>query len=77
MTTAVRVFVNEQPVDVPPGAELRVAVAALDPALAAALGDGRAYATDGVGRRVQPSEPVVAGTIIRVVLSSRQAVDRS
>ncbi|MBI3981785.1 MAG: hypothetical protein HY337_02660 [Gemmatimonadetes bacterium] len=71
--TTIRVFVNEQPVDVLPGAELRVAVAALDPALAAALGDGRAYATDGVGRQVQPSEPVVTGTIIRVVLSSRKS----
>jgi hypothetical protein len=72
MTPPVRVFVNERAVDVPPGTDLHGAIAVLDPALAEALVDGRAYATDGVGRPVAPTEPVAAGSIIRVVVSARK-----
>ncbi|HWP38630.1 MAG TPA: hypothetical protein VNL18_13855 [Gemmatimonadales bacterium] len=75
MMQLIRVFVNERPVDVAPGADLTAAVAALDPSLAAALADGRAYATDGVGRPIAGTEPVVAGAIIRVVRSARKAAE--
>jgi hypothetical protein len=68
--TPVRVFVNERPVEVDPGGSLRAAVTALDPELARALDEGRAYATDGVGRPVSVSDPLVAGAIIRVIRSA-------
>jgi hypothetical protein len=74
MTPPIRVFVNQRPVDVTPGTDLTAAVAALDPELAAALKEGRAYATDGVGRPIALAQPVVAGSIIRVVLSSRRGM---
>ena len=71
MSDGVRVFVNEQPVIVVPGATIREAVLAFDPALTAALRDGRGYVTDGVGRPVEPSGSVEPGAIFRVILSAR------
>jgi adenosine deaminase len=72
MSEQLRVFVNQAPVSVPAGSTVLEAVAAGDPALARALGEGRAYVTDGVGREVDPSSPVAAGTILRVVRSARR-----
>ena len=74
MTDAVRVFVNEQPVNVAPGSSIRDAVAAFDPALAERLAAGGAYVTDGVGRRAAPNDAVSSGAIIRVVVSVRPPV---
>lgn len=71
--TAVRVFVNERPVEVAAGAAVRAAVEVLDPALAEALDRGRAYATDGVGRPLDATAPVAAGAIVRVIMSARRA----
>lgn len=70
----IRVFVNERPVTVAPGATVRDAVAELDGELADLLARGAAYATDGVGRPVDGGDPVgEAGAILRVVVSARAA----
>jgi hypothetical protein len=72
VTHRLRVYVNERPVDVEGGATVRAAVAAADAALAAALADGRAYATDGRGIRIAPDAALAAGAIVRVVVSARR-----
>ena len=66
-----RVYVNERPVDVAPGASAAAAVRAADPELGAAVTAGAAYLTDGRGVRIEPDAPVAAGTILRVVRSTR------
>ncbi len=73
MSGTVRAFINERAVTVPGGTSLRDAVAQRDPALAAALADGTAYATDGVGRRLDPTTTLTAGAIVRIVRSVRVA----
>jgi hypothetical protein len=73
MTDPVRVFVDERPVEAPAGATVAAAVSADDPDLAAALRDGRAYVTDGVGRPIDPGTPVFPGAIVRVVRSARRS----
>jgi hypothetical protein len=45
-----------------------------DPDLAAAVSDGRAYVTDGVGRPIEPTSSVEPGAILRVVVSARRGV---
>jgi len=72
MTDRIRVFVNEQPVEVAAGSTVRAAVEAFDAALAAALDEPGNYVTDGVGRRVEADGPLVAGSILRVVRSARR-----
>ncbi|HET7600208.1 MAG TPA: hypothetical protein VFK09_07930 [Gemmatimonadales bacterium] len=72
MSEPVRVYVNERPVEVEPGATVRAAVAAADAALAAALDQGRAYATDGRGIRIGPERTLSTGAIVRVVLAARR-----
>lgn len=66
-----RVFVNEQPLEVAPGLSLRDAVARFDAGMGRALDEGAAYLTDGVGRTVDPAGPVAEGGIVRVVVSAR------
>jgi hypothetical protein len=68
----IRVYVNERPVDLPRGADVRAAVAASDPALGEALAHGRAHVADGRGIRVDPAAPLTAGAILRVVVSARR-----
>jgi hypothetical protein len=68
----VTVFVNERPVRVSSPGDLAAAVRAADPTLATALDDGRAYLTDGRGIACGPTDSVVAGAIIRVVISARR-----
>lgn len=72
MSQPVRVFVDARPVDVPADSTVAAAAAAGDPALAAALRDGLAYVTDGVGRAIDPSTTVFPGAIYRVVRSARR-----
>ena len=76
MTDDVRVFVNERPVSVAPGARVRDAVAAFDASLAEKLTSGAAYVTDGVGRPAQPDGGIEPGAIIRVIVTARRP-DRS
>jgi adenosine deaminase len=78
---SVRVFVNERPVDVPRGATVRDAVAALDRSLADLLsadgGGTGAYVTDGVGRPVDAGDPIPeAGAVLRVVVTARRGPPR-
>jgi len=73
----IRVFVNERPVSVAPGARVRDAVEQLDHELAELVGRGAAYVTDGVGRPVDGGDPVgEGGAIFRVVVSARQGPPR-
>jgi adenosine deaminase len=66
-----RMFVNERPVDVAPGATVRDAVAALDRELAELVATAAAYVTDGVGRIVDAEDSVgEAGGVLRVVVSA-------
>lgn len=71
MSSPVRIFVDERPRSVATGASVREAVAGDDPELAAALAQGRAYVTDGVGRPLDPATTVFPGAILRVVRSAR------
>jgi adenosine deaminase len=74
---ALRVFVNERPVDVARGATVRDAVAALDQSLADLLAGDAAYVTDGVGRAVDAGAPVgEAGAVLRVVVTARRGPPR-
>ena len=73
MTETLRVFVNEHPVEVARGAAVRDAVARHDRALADLLVGDAAYVTDGVGRRLDPADPVgEAGAVFRVVVTARR-----
>jgi adenosine deaminase len=73
----IRVFVNERPVSVAPGARVRDAVELLDRELAELVGRGAAYVTDGVGRPVDAGEAVgEGGAIFRVVVSARRGPPR-
>jgi adenosine deaminase len=64
-----RVFVNERPVDVPRGATVRDAVAALDRGLADLVAAAAAYVTDSVGRPIDAGDRVgEAGGVFRVVV---------
>src|SRR5256885_7350194 len=73
----IRVFVNERPVSVAPGARVRDAVEQLDHGLADLVARGAAYVTDGVGRPVDGGDPVgEGGAIFRVVVSARQGPPR-
>ena len=72
-----RVFVNERPVDVAPGATVQDAVAALDRGLADLLTTAAAYVTDGVGRIVDAADPVgEAGGVFRVVVAAGRGPPR-
>jgi hypothetical protein len=68
-----RVFVNATPIDVEPGTEVRGAVEAHDPDLAARLAAGAAYVTDARGIELPGTAPLEAGSILRVVVSARRA----
>ena len=67
------VFINDRLVSVEPGGTAAAAVTVADPPLGRAVLEGRAYLTDGRGIRLEPDVPVGPGTIIRVIVSARQA----
>lgn len=75
MPEAIRVFVNERAVSVPPGAAVLDAVRALDPGLAERLAAGRAYATDARGVPVESAAPLGAGAILRVIVPARRGAE--
>jgi hypothetical protein len=72
MTEPIRIFVDERPLNAAPGSSVLQAVAGDAAELAAALREGRAYVTDGVGRPIEPSATVFPGAIYRVVHSARR-----
>jgi hypothetical protein len=67
VTAALRVFVDERPMEVPPGCTVLAAVAAFSTEVADAIREGTAYVTDGVGRSTDPSKQVSQGEILRIV----------
>jgi adenosine deaminase len=72
-----RVFVNEQAVEVPRGAAVRDAVAAADAGLARLLASEGAFVTDAAGRPIDAGDPVgEAGAVFRVVVSARRGGPR-
>ena len=74
---ALRVFVNDRPVEVARGATLWDAVRELDRGLADMLENGAAYLTDGVGRTLDAGDAIrEAGQIYRVVVSARRGPPR-
>jgi len=77
MSEALRVFVNERPVDVARGATVRDVVRRFDAALADLLDGGAAYVTDAVGRPLDAGDPVrEAGAVFRVVVTARRTEPR-
>ena len=68
----IRVFVNATPVDVEPGADVRDALRACDPALEASVISGAAYVTDARGIELPLDVRLAAGAILRVVVSARR-----
>ncbi len=77
MGDALRIFVNEKPVEVARGATIRDAVATHDRALAELLASDGAHVTDAVGRTVDAGDPVgEAGAVYRVVVSARRGPPR-
>jgi hypothetical protein len=70
-----RVFVNAVPLEVGKGADVRAAVRALDPDLERKLAIGTAFVTDARGIEVTPDATLVEGSILRVVVSARRAVE--
>jgi hypothetical protein len=72
MAGELRVYVNERPVVLPPGARARDAIAAADPGLKAASEAGELVATDGRGIALDLDAPLENGAILRAMRSSRQ-----
>ena len=75
MPTELRCFVNERPVSLAPGATVRDAVQAFDPALAEKVVAGGAYVTDARALRVPADHTLTGGAILRVIVSARAQVD--
>jgi hypothetical protein len=73
LTDPVRIFVDERALTAAPGTSVLDALMGDNPDLVAALREGRAYVTDGVGRPIDPAVTVFPGAIYRVVRSARRA----
>jgi hypothetical protein len=63
----ITIFVNERSAAVPSGVTVEEAITTMDTKLGADVASGRAYVTDGVGRRLAITSAVFAGAIYRVV----------
>ena len=72
MTDAIRVYVNGRGVDVPAGAAAIDAVRASDSAAADQVVAGDRALTDSRGLPLEPSEVLVAGSIVRIVSGRRR-----
>lgn len=72
MSDPIRIFVNATPLDVPPGASVRVALEIHDAALAARADAGAALVTDARGLALPLESPLGAGAILRVVVRARR-----
>jgi hypothetical protein len=70
-----RVFVNGRPIDVASGTDVRGAIVAHDPSLAARVAAGTAYVTDARGIELAGDAPLEAGSILRVVVSARRPAE--
>ena len=72
MSASIRAFVNGRPINVAPNSTILDVVTNSAPELRDALEAGRAYVTDGVGRRVPLTQTVVPGLILRIVRTARK-----
>jgi hypothetical protein len=72
MTATIRVFVNAVAIDLPVGSDVCAAVRALDEAIAEKVSSGAAYVTDGRGIEISSDSPLVAGAILRIIVSARR-----
>jgi hypothetical protein len=63
----IRVFVDERPVCIAPGATVLDAVAAQSHQAAQNLKSGKGHVTDGVVRALNLRSPVEAGMIVRTI----------
>ena len=72
MSALIRAFVDERPISVAPNSTVLDVVTDSAPDLRDALASGRAYVTDGVGRRISLTQQVVPGLILRVVKTARK-----
>ncbi|MEP6571415.1 MAG: hypothetical protein ABJD11_01930 [Gemmatimonadota bacterium] len=71
MNSTLPVFVDGRALEVQAGATVHDALAAYDGLLAARIVEGSAYVTDGRGIRLEADAHLAAGSILRVVRSSR------
>ena len=72
MTDSIRAYVNGHGVDVPAGASAIDAVRVWDSAAAAEVIAGDRALTDSRGLPLEPSSPLVAGSIVRIVSGRRR-----
>jgi hypothetical protein len=72
MSGPIRVFVNAVPVDVAPGTDVRGAILAHDPEMAASAASGAALVTDARGIELPLDGVLTAGSIVRVVVRARR-----
>ena len=72
MTDSIRAYVNGHGVDVPAGASAIDAVRIWDGAAADQVVAGVRALTDSRGLPLEPSSPLVAGSIVRIVSGRRR-----
>jgi hypothetical protein len=72
MSDVIRAYVNGKGVDVPAGATAIDAVRAFDADVADQVMAGERALTDSRGLPLEPSEPMVGGSIMRVVSGRRR-----
>jgi hypothetical protein len=72
-----RVFLNAMPLDLAPGATVREAIEAHDPAMAEQVAAGRARVTDARGIDLPLDAPLSAGSILRVIVTARRPAEDS
>lgn len=72
MTGSIRAYVNGRGVDVPEGASAIDAVRIWDSATADQVVAGERALTDSRGLPLEPSSPLVAGSIVRIVSGRRR-----
>ena len=66
-----RIFINEQPVEAPDGADALSAVRGFDAGMARGIEAGAGYITDGRAIRLTGQEKLSPGDILRVVMTRR------
>jgi hypothetical protein len=72
MTESIRAYVNGHGVDVPAGASAIDAVRTWDSAAADQVMAGERALTDSRGLPLEPSSPLAAGSIVRIVSGRRR-----
>jgi hypothetical protein len=70
--SAMRIFLNAQPLDLAPGTTVCDAIAAHDAAMAEQVAAGRARVTDARGIELPLDAPLAAGSILRVIVTARR-----